>query len=109
MTKTGGGAARVKAHQTAGRLKDSDAVRFQVKHTGAHNVPLLAWLDIVKNLTHHPRTETVPLPSGCLFVPQQYTRLQRSFLDLVEAARHLRQAARCLWWSWLGVRAPVRD
>ncbi len=68
-----------------------------------------AWLDIVKHLAHHPRTETVPLPSGCSLVPNKYTRLQRSFLDLVEAARHLRQAARCLRWSWLGVRAAVRD
>jgi hypothetical protein len=56
------------------------------------------WLDIVKNLAHHPRTETVPLPSGYSFVPDKYTRLQSSFLDLVEAARHFRQAARCLWW-----------
>src|SRR5438067_915076 len=67
------------------------------------------WLDIVTNLVHHPRTETVPVPSGCCFVPQQYTRLQTSFLDLLEAARHLRQAARCLWWSWLGVRAALRE
>src|SRR5438876_9217642 len=68
-----------------------------------------SWLNIVKNLSHHPRTETVPLPSGCSFVPQRYTRLQRSFLDLVEAARHLRLAGRCLCWSWLGVRAAFRD
>jgi hypothetical protein len=67
------------------------------------------WLEIVKNLAHYPRTETVPLPSGCSLLPEQYTRLQRSFLDLVEAARHFRQAGRCLWWSWLGVRASVRE
>src|SRR5437868_3188290 len=67
------------------------------------------WLDVVTNLAHHPRTEIVPLPSGCLLVPQQYTRLQRSFLDLLEATRHLRQAAQCLWWSWLGVRAALGD
>jgi len=28
------------------------------------------WLGIVKNLAHHPRTETVLLPSGCSLVPQ---------------------------------------
>jgi hypothetical protein len=66
-------------------------------------------LDIVKNLAHHPRTETVSLPSGCSLVPEQYTPLQRSFLDLVEAARHLRQAARCLRFSWLGIRAALRE
>jgi hypothetical protein len=67
------------------------------------------WSDIVKNLAHHPRTEIVPLPSGCSLVPNTYTRLQRSFLDLVEAARHLRQAARCLRWSWLGLRDAAGD
>src|SRR5437588_566237 len=61
------------------------------------------------NHDYSPRTETVLLPSGCSLVPQQYTRLQRSFLDLVEAARHFCQAVRCLWWFWLGVRAAFRE
>ena len=43
------------------------------------------WLGIFKNLATHPRTETVPLPSGCSLVPEKYTPLQRSFLDLVKA------------------------
>jgi hypothetical protein len=34
------------------------------------------WRDIIKNLAHHPRTETVPLPSGCSFVPDQYKSSQ---------------------------------
>jgi hypothetical protein len=48
------------------------------------------WLSIVKNLAHHPRTKIVYVPSGCSVLPEKYTRLQRSFLDVVEAARHLR-------------------
>jgi hypothetical protein len=42
------------------------------------------WSDIIKNPAYHPRTETVPLPSGCSLVPQQYTRGKTEFIPNAE-------------------------
>ena len=61
------------------------------------------WRSILKNLPHHPYSQSVPLKSGVSLEPLPYTRMQKSFLDLVEAARHLHQAGRCLLWSLRGV------
>ena len=70
-------------------------------------VRCIAWLDLLRDLRDHPRTEIVSWHSGWRSVPLPYTLRQRAFLCSVEAARNLHQAARFLLWpaiAWMRLR-----
>ena len=70
-----------------------------------------AWLGVdglLTNMSSHPRSETIVIPSGSVSVPWQYTPLQTSFLHLVRAARSFGQCGRYLWWFLRSLRAVLR-
>jgi hypothetical protein len=61
------------------------------------------------DVVSHFRQGTTYDSEAHTWTPVTHTQPEMAYLDLVEAATHLGQALRCLWWSWLSIRGCVRD